>query len=393
MSMVGIIRFLRGTVEFEVKGRYPEKLLNLAAANDIPLWGVARREGRFFACVHAREYKRLRPLARKGRVRLRAQKRAGLPFFLRRFRARPGVVAGAVVFCLTVWFLSLFVWNIEITGVQALPPTQITESARELGVQSGVLKRSLNLSVLKEELMLKMPEVSWATMYIQGSTLTIDLRERQEPPTIVPKDTACNVKAMRDGVILLVQADHGSVAVEHGDVVVAGDLLISGMQEDAFGQTLLSHASGKVWASTTRVIRKEVPLHQTVALPTGKTIVRNRLALFGVEIPLSLTFAPQDGLYERTFEEEPVRVLGVTLPASRYTEVWHELREEEVEYTPQQAQELALKALEEEIAQTLKEVKVVGREDRFLMENGCLVLEATLDCEEDIAVEEEIIIG
>ena len=94
MFIIRFLRWLLGWVEFEAEGGFPERLLNLAARGGIPLWDTGRRGVVLTARCFARKYKKLRPIARKAGVRLHVVRRHGVPFFLQRYRARAGLVAG-----------------------------------------------------------------------------------------------------------------------------------------------------------------------------------------------------------------------------------------------------------------------------------------------------------
>ena len=303
------------------------------------------------------------------------------------------VVVGIAVFFAVVYTLSLFVWNVQITGNQTMTDEQVRTALSALGLDSGSLKSSLNLPVLKREAMRSMPELSWITLRLKGSSVFVELRESKQAPDIVPRDTPCNLVASRGGQILRVIAESGQSLVQPGDIVVEGDPLISGISEDAFGETMLHHASGEIIAATTRVLTEKVPLHQTVQVPSGNVIQRQRFQIFGVEVPLSVSPAPQGENYQREVAETPVTLFGAQLPAVLYTEKWEELKTEEVTYTQEEAAKIAEEALEKTIAEQLEGVTITKREKRLIVENGALIYELTLYCEENIGKEAEILIN
>ena len=210
------------------------------------------------------------------------------------------------------------------------------------------------------------------------------------PPVMIPTDQPCNLKARIGGVIIRVDAKAGFPAVNPGDTVAAGDLLVSGVRQDAFGATMLRHAQGEVVAATTHTITCSVPLVQVQQVPTGEMLVRKRLAVFGVELPLNLTSPPQDGTYTRTFSAEPVTLLGVRIPVERYTETWHCLQEQTITLTEQEASDQAEQELQKQLAEQYPQAQVVSSVKTRALKNGVLELTAVLQCEENIVQEEEI---
>ncbi|MBQ1308421.1 MAG: sporulation protein YqfD, partial [Ruminococcus sp.] len=62
------IRFIKGTVRFRVSGKSPERLLNLAAQRGVLLWNAHPTAQGMEGETAARDYRRLRPLARQAGV-------------------------------------------------------------------------------------------------------------------------------------------------------------------------------------------------------------------------------------------------------------------------------------------------------------------------------------
>lgn len=95
--LVGVVRWFRGYVGFTAKGRFPERLLNLAAVRGVNIADPRPVEGGVSGIMSVSDYRRVRPLARKARVRMRVTKRRGLPFAVRKYRGRLGLFVGAAL--------------------------------------------------------------------------------------------------------------------------------------------------------------------------------------------------------------------------------------------------------------------------------------------------------
>ena len=50
MFLIRLLRWLFGFVRWEAEGGFPERLLNLAARQELPLWGVSRQGETLSAC-------------------------------------------------------------------------------------------------------------------------------------------------------------------------------------------------------------------------------------------------------------------------------------------------------------------------------------------------------
>lgn len=76
--------FWKGSVRIRVTGREPERFFNLCGHHNITLWDVTEHKGCFEMSLLPEDFFRLLPIRRKSGVRIRIQKKQGLPFFYRR---------------------------------------------------------------------------------------------------------------------------------------------------------------------------------------------------------------------------------------------------------------------------------------------------------------------
>lgn len=82
-------KFARGTVQVEITGPIPEKLINLCMTHGIDLWGIGKRHEKIGASMYLADFFRIRPLVRKSQCRIRAVHFAGLPFIWKRIQRLP----------------------------------------------------------------------------------------------------------------------------------------------------------------------------------------------------------------------------------------------------------------------------------------------------------------
>lgn len=79
MFFVKLLRFLRGTVLFKLTGGFSERFINLCGRGGIPLWDFTAHPLGFSAHTTAKGYKRMRPYAKKTGVKIRIQRKEGVP--------------------------------------------------------------------------------------------------------------------------------------------------------------------------------------------------------------------------------------------------------------------------------------------------------------------------
>lgn len=388
--MLRIIRFLWGYVVFDAKGNFVERFINLATKAGICLFDVKKQQDILCCSVLASEYLSLKKIAKKSSIKIKIKEKHGFPFFLKRRKKRKGVFWGLICFIMTLYVLSLYIWSIDIKCDTILDKNEFDNMINNLGISTGILKNDLDIPLLEKTIMNNFENISWVSANINGSTLNFEIKERVEPPQIVPKTVPCNIKANNDGQILRMEVYNGAPEIQYGDAVVKGQLLISGFVEDDFGGCNICHADGKVFALTKHEIKKELDFCQLEKQKTGKTIVRKKLKLFGLELPLTLIPAPKKD-YEKTIKINNIKICGVNLPISCSEEIWSQFSEKEVTLSAQEALIRANQDLDKEEQTLLKDVKIISKDKKEKVINGKVIVIADYVCEENIAVQEEII--
>jgi len=387
--LLKIIRFLWGYVIFTASGAFPERFINLSAKAGVSLFNIKRQGAVLYCSTMASEYKALRRISKKSGIKIKIKEKHGFPFFVRKYKKRKGIFVGILCFGLTLYFLSLYIWSIDVQGATTLDKNELSNLIGGLGVSAGTLKSEIDTPMLEKTIMKNFDNIAWVSVNIKGSTLSFELKERVIPPQIIPKTAPCNVKSNSDGQITRMEIYQGTPEVKYGDAVIKGQLLINGFVEDDFGVCNVRHADGKVFALTKHELKKEMDLCQTERQSTGKTVVRKRLKLFGLELPLTLISAPEKD-YEKSVQVNNINILGVNLPISYYKEVWTQICDKKIVLSGDDALLKANEELESEEKEMLKDVKIISKDKKEKVENGRAIVIANYVCEENIAVQEEI---
>ena len=334
--LVSILRYIKGQVRFKATGSSPERLLNLAAARGIPLWDPQPVEGGIAAGMSARDYRRIRPLARRARVKTQVTERSGLPFFLRKCRGRSGLFAGAAAGMILLVVLSQFLWSYEIVGADHISEQAIRGVLAQNGIVPGVPKASLDVERVERGCLRQLDTLSWMSVNLQGCTACVEVREKDKKPEIMRLEPA-NIKAARDGVITDIRVRQGFTQIKKGSGVVKGQLLVSGVNQTGQGGTRFVRADADIQAEYTEEKTLDVPAAFDYYSLTENKTDRKRLKCFWLELPLSLSF----NRYEHTactFREEVLTIGGRSVPVSVSTETSCELAPRTVRLSQKQAE-------------------------------------------------------
>ena len=390
MFSLNLTRWLMGYVRFSVCGGSPERFYTACARSGAYLWDIAAGKNAG-ACVAARKYRRLRRCAHRTGCRLKIREKRGLPFALRRTRGHRGLWAGSAAFLLILYFLSLRVWCVQITGDSPYPAGQLENALAAEGLARGVWKGSVDPKITAERVMLKFPDIRWMSINLHGSAAEVVVQKKVKKPQITDLTGVCNVKASATGQILSMKVYAGTPAVKKGDAVVAGQLLVSAVVEDQLGGSTLTHASAEIDAETVHELTARVELKQTKTVSTGRVVYRRNLDIFGARLPVTLQRKPGTG-WNVSRQKYDVSMFGTPLPLSIYEERWEEMHSVGFVLTKEQARAAAKQEIDRQAKQILKSGKIVEMKTEEKWEKNALTESAHLTCEENIAQESPIFI-
>ena len=387
-----VSRWIDGTVTVSVAAA-PEKLhrfLSLIARAGLPVWDIRRREGRLWFSLSAREAARLRPLARRSRVRPHFCRKEGLPFCRKWALRRQGLLWGALAGWALVAWLSGCIWQIRVTGCQGLSENQVLAAAREEGVYPGCRLSQVDLDSAARAMQTRLPKAGWITVNTQGCLAEICLSERTEPQP-AQEETPCNLVAECSGVIESISVLEGVAVVPAGSVVEKGQLLVSGVQQNRDGSFHLVHARAIIQARTRYTLAAQAPAQTQELRYTGEKTERARLLFFSFPIPLTLRAVPQ-GWYVRRSGGQAVPLLQGDTPLFLQ---WEQYRPVERVQKEQSRQEMEAQAENRLLLQALRELAgctVLGSQSADTWTQTGLIREKVYECRQKIGVEQEILL-
>ena len=104
---------LFAAVQFTARGGRVERLLDWCVAQGVPVQRICPNAEGFTAWLPARYYRRLHCPARRYGVQIRVNRKRGLWFFLARWRARWGLLAGPLAFLLVLHLAGGIIWSVQ----------------------------------------------------------------------------------------------------------------------------------------------------------------------------------------------------------------------------------------------------------------------------------------
>lgn len=389
MMLFEIIRRLFGYVLFSARDGFAERFLNSAAKHGIKMWDVQNKNGAIYAKTYINSYKRIRPCARQSGMIVRVKKRVGFPFFAKRYRRRVGLVVGAIAFVLLTVYFSSIVWVVEVRGNEQISSEKIISVMSSLGLRPGVWKSDLVVDDLQYYAANEIEGIEWIAVNINGAVATVELRENTAPPQIVEREKPCNVVAEIDGEIISISALMGDKCVRVGDGVTKGQLLISGVSQDANGSVFYRHAMGSIVARTKREFVVEIPLRRQEISYVGEEKTRYAFDILGFK--LNLYFESFDETWLKGGTETRLTIGEKTFPFAFYSESFRQYEIYETALTPAEALVLAKEEMETILSQKGEEMKIEEITYTVGYDENVFTYVAKCTCIEEIGAQKEII--
>lgn len=231
--LLSAMKYCRGYVYVQLTGYAPERFLNLCGNHDILIWNLKPCEEGYCFCISVAGFKSLKPILRKTRTHIKILKKCGLPFTVFRYRKRKVYVTGIVFFAALLYYLSGFVWNIEVNGNSYLSEEVILDFLKEERASFGAKKTEIDCAELEEALRSRYSEVIWTSIKIYGTKMTVDIQENLLPEEQYERkdDIVYDIVAAKDGIVSDIITRSGTPYVAAGAEVKKGDLLVSGKLE------------------------------------------------------------------------------------------------------------------------------------------------------------------
>lgn len=240
----------KGTITIEVRAMIPEKFINLLWSHGIYSKNIRKVDlTTFLVEINLVDLKEVQTIAKRINAKVKVVGKKGLAFYLIKAKRQVSLCVAGIIFLGVMFYLSTYIWSIEINTKKILSPFEIRRQLNSLNVKPGVKKTSLDVYALEKQLEDTNSDIMWVKARIEGSTLKVDIEEKVNPPEIKEKEDNEGVVAKMDGVIKRIYTISGTAVVKPGDIVKAGDLLI----KPYLGKEGLEYptkAEGKVMANT-----------------------------------------------------------------------------------------------------------------------------------------------
>lgn len=294
-------KYKKAIIKLQIQSLMPERFINLLWNRGVYVQNIYRVDITTVNLeINLSDFKTVEEIAKTTDSKIKILQRKGVSFLLLRFRKKITLVGGIIIFASIIYYLSTFIWRIEIKADRHLSPYEIRTQLSLFGINPGINKSKLNVYALEEKIIKNNDNIMWVRARIEGSKLKVSIAERITPPNLVADDSICDMVAKMDGQIMRVYTIAGTPVVKTGDVVKKGQTLIKGEQGKE-GSTYKVHSQGDVIAKTFYEFIEEMPLKGVKKVRTGKSAEALYIEILGSKIYLkkpNVNFSKYDKIEE-----------------------------------------------------------------------------------------------
>ena len=386
---MGIFDFVLGQCVVKTKKKNAAKLVNICMKSEAEYWKPQFFEDDFFIECHTHTYEKIKSACEKRGLEVILVYCGGLPMVISKYKNRIGIFVGALLsIALMVYSLNT-VWRIELSGNERIRQAELEELLGENGLSLGSFIPSADLTFIENSVMQSEPRIAWISININGSVANIEIRETKKGESKSKFPT--NLVALRDGKIERVESYNGNCLVKTGDVVRAGDILVSGIYQNENGDYRTTHAEGEIFARTVREILVEIPFENTKKIYTGRDFYEIYINFFKKSIKVFANTGNLPPSCDIIYENGKVGLPRFPKIPIGYEKVtYSEYNTESVVLDESEAMSQAFKTLGEELELLSQSAELIRKDIEFEISDRAYILRCRLVCIENIAVTREI---
>lgn len=379
---------LGGTVTVRIIGAYCEEYINFLISNRVRLSGVRNEKGIIYADMDIYSYPFAARSAHKYGVRTRVKERHGVYFGIRKLGKRPGLVIGTFISVMTVLFLRLFVWNIEIHGNHELTNDHILNILEGYGITAGVVANDTNTLEVERNIMLTSDKIKWINIEINGSKADVYVSEIGDTSQDeIDLMTPCNIVASRTGVIVDSDISSGSMLYENGSGVAEGSVIVSGTVSSGTS-TILVHSDGSVIADFYDEAVFSMDFTTTEKVPTGESFTQKQIMILGMVFPLGREEDTSDTICTESTEQ--CKIFGIDIPVKIKTDTYTRYNDVTVTRKTEDVRRILDQQFEMYKFSFLKQYELLDAEKTYDVSDTGVSLKVRMKLRGDIGVKQPI---
>lgn len=351
-----LLNYILGYVNIIVEGFFTERFINICMSKNIFLFNIKRdKSSIIYANVGIHDFKDVIQIAKQTKCKVKIKKKSGLPFIFNRYRKRKIFVGALAIIICVVIYLSNFIWNIEIEGIDEINSNELMQTINNEGLTIGKLKSKVDLKNIINKIRLDRQDIAWIGIDLKGTNAIVKVVPADSKPEIIKEDEYCNIISDKDACIIKVNAQNGTPQVKEGDIVKSGTPLIAGWMEGKYTGTRYVHAEGTVQAKVWYTHKTRVLFNQTEKTKTGNEEKKYTININNFEINLYKKLSNFEN-YDTIREQKKLKLFSnLYLPVGLTISNNYEVVNNDITYNQDEAKEIGINKSKEELDKNLQD--------------------------------------
>ena len=345
--------------------------------------------------IRAADLDRLRQAA-GSRYRITVVSSRGYEPVLKYIWRRKTTIVGIGIFIFLIFYQSLFVAEIEVTGYESISEKDIRQTLADAGLYEGARIRE-DTSDVKNAVFSMSDNIAYISVKYEGRKAIVDIVEAKYKEIKKTRDTRpCNIVSDTDCYIDTVKVYNGERNIREGQYVKKGKVLISGtvhMESTAYGtpaekiKEYYVHAAGEVTGIKPYEYIFYEEKQQYIKETTGKFIPYINIR-FGDMMFYSENMTGSYKVSQREcLKTVKNRVIPLSIELGKINEI-HLKKQKRSKKDLKKSAEAKIRA---EIKENLPEdAQIINKSLKFSPEENIIVIYVQLEVRQKIGKEEEI---
>lgn len=367
------------TVLFESEGGNSQIFLSECMEHFLKITDIRSTPYGFQARIPARQYRKLHAPARAARCKLHVVKKYGLWFHSRSIRRHYGVGIGLLLVVLVAFFFRNQLWDIEYYGVNSATAQMLSDQLFTCGIYQGCFVKDEDLRDATQQILIKTDQFAALSLnYAKGKLVVEAQMSKKNPDLFELQDW--DILACDNGVVRSVEVYNGVAAVQPGQTVKKGDVLVKATWAKQDGALESAPCRARIMAYIEKTTSTACPLTQKTNVAVGTYTESLALCVGKQKIWLKKAEEPQGVPFQKG-----VQIFGLSLPLTIYGTLGTITQEETLTLTVDEAQRQCVETLNAVLYAQFPEMQVLSRDYTFEMVENTVQCTLQLRAYADIA--------
>lgn len=381
------VRYFKGWVQFEVSGEFLSDFLQKVSDENITVWDIIKNDKQIILKSNIKDYKYIARIAHKSKNKIRIKKKYGFAFKKYKYRKRIGLYIGIFIFLFCLVFSQNFIWQIKFTEYDNQKLDYLKHEIENYGIKVGAYYGNLDFKNIQQNILKENQNLSRISFNRNGPTLSVEISPRIKNKYLNEKNP-CNIIADKTAQIISVDNYSGTKEVQAKEIVMPGDILISGKQLTQDGGYKAVHADGKIIAHTY--------FNHTISFAYNQkekeykqSKNRYSLELLDYKIPLFIDFKIDEN-YDIKSSKKDINIFGIKLPISIICDNYRTYDFIDKKFTEEEALNQINKSFNEYENVELNNSKIIEKTDKINKENDKISITRKYIVEEEIGQKQSL---